>query len=406
MKKDVLLLCQYFYPEYVSSAILPTELAVDLVSKGLTVDVLCGYPYEYYDGAAVAMQETYRGIDIRRVRYSRFDKRRPIARLVNYLSLLLSFALRFKSLFKYKCIVVYSNPPILPLLPYFASRWSTTKSIFVAYDIYPDVALEQGIMKRGGLIDRFMRSINERVYGEAARVVALGMEMRDYMIKTGIAEKPERIRVIPNWYSGDSLETRDIINAEFRQLRERWPFIVLYSGNMGTCQDMDTILECMSELKNRDDILFVFTGHGNKHSYVKEYVCSGEFKNAKIYGFLLGEDYYDALNMADICLVSLAKGNEGLGVPSKTYGYLAAGKPVLAIMADDTDISLHLKQYGAGCNVRQGDVSALRAQILRYVEDLELLRQSSQNAKRLFRELYERSKCTEQYYHMITELLD
>ena len=83
MKKDVLILCQYFYPEYVSSAVLPTELAEDLVKRGLTVDVLCGYPYEYYDGADVAVQETYRGIGIRRVRYSRFDKGRHIARLVN-----------------------------------------------------------------------------------------------------------------------------------------------------------------------------------------------------------------------------------------------------------------------------------------------------------------------------------
>ena len=405
MKKDVLILCQYFYPEYVSSAVLPTELAEELVNRGLTVDVLCGYPYEYYDGADVAVQETYRGIGIRRVRYSRFDKGRPIARLVNYLSLLLSFTLRFGKFFEYRCIIVYSNPPILPLLPYYVSRWSTTKFVFVAYDIYPDVALKQGIMKQGGFIDRLMRSINRRVYGQASRVVALGKEMRDYMIRTGIAEKPDHIRVIPNWYSGNSLETRDISGGEFRYLRERWPFIVLYSGNMGTCQDMDTILECMSEFRNRDDILFVFTGHGNKHSYVKDYLRDGGFKNAKVYGFLLGEDYYDVLNMADICLVSLAKGNEGLGVPSKTYGYLAAGKPVLAIMADDTDISRYLKQYGAGGNVRQGDVSGLRTLILRYLEDRELLMQSSKNAKRLFSELYERAKCTEQYYHMIMELL-
>lgn len=406
MKKDVLILCQYFYPEYVSSAVLPTELAEDLVNRGLTVDVLCGYPYEYYDDAKVPVQETYGGVGIRRVRYSRFDKRRPIARLVNYFSLLLSFALQFGELLKYRCIIVYSNPPILPLLSYYASRWSKTKFVFVAYDIYPDVALEQGIMKQGGLIDRLMRSINQRVYGQASRVVALGTEMRDYMIRTGIGENPDRIKVIPNWYSGNSLETRDIISAEFRQLRERWPFIVLYSGNMGTCQDMDTILECVSDFRNRDDILFVFTGHGNKHSYVSNFVRDGGFKNAKVYGFLLGEDYYDVLNMADICLVSLAKGNEGLGVPSKTYGYLAAGKPVLAIMADETDISRCLKQYGAGGNVKQGDVSGLRTLIMRYLEDRELLRQSSKNAKLLFSELYERAKCTEQYYHMITELLD
>ena len=108
---------------------------------------------------------------------------------------------------------------------------------------------------------------------------------------------------------------------------------------MGTAQDMDTILECVSMLKNREDVLFIFTGHGNKASYVKEYLNSNEIKNAKVEGFLLGSDYTDILKISDVCLVSLAAGIEGIGVPSKTYGYLAAGKPVLAIMSDETDIS-------------------------------------------------------------------
>ena len=192
--------------------------------------------------------------------------------------------------------------------------------------------------------------------------------MRDYMIGTGIAEKPDRIRVIPNWYSGNSLETRDISGGEFRYLRERWPFIVLYSGNMGTCQDMDTILECMSEFRNRDDILFVFTGHGNKHSYVSNFVRDGGFKNAKVYGFLLGEDYYDVLNMADICLVSLAKGNEALEFQQDLW-ILSRRETVLAIMLTIQTSPLPEQVFGAGGNVRQGDVSGLRTLILRYLED-------------------------------------
>jgi glycosyltransferase involved in cell wall biosynthesis len=406
MKKDVLILCQYFYPEYVSSATLPTELAEDLVQKGISVGVLCGYPKEYYSGEKTPTKEEYKGIYIQRAKYTEFNNKSKVGRIINFFSFFIAIFLRLPTLFKYKCILVYSNPPILPLLPYLISRISKTKFIFVAFDVYPDNALTLGTIKKGGLIENLMHYINKRVYTHASRLAALGNEMKDYMVKRNIATKPEIIEVIPNWYSEKKLTGKKVIkNNEFKKLREEWPFIILYSGNMGTGQDMETILKCMSRFKNSDDVLFLFTGHGKKVEHVKKYLEFNEFINAKMYGFLLGEDYNDVLKIADLCLVSLAEGFEGLGVPSKTYGYLAAGKPVIAIMSDATDIAKHLQKYEAGGNVKQGDVKGLERLILYYMDNKEQTKDSGTNARNLFKDLYERNICTDMYYKMISEVI-
>ncbi|MCR2045359.1 glycosyltransferase family 4 protein [Anaerosalibacter massiliensis] len=406
MRKDVLILCQYFYPEYISSATLPTELAEDLVKKGLSVDVLCGYPKEFYNDKKIAKNEVYKGINIRRVKYTALDNKTKFGRIINFFSFFMSVLFKLHSITKYKCIIVYSNPPILPLIPYFASRISKTKFIFVAFDVYPDSALILGAIKKGSIIEKIMSYINKRVYNNASKVVALGTEMKRYMLENNITNRSDIIEVIPNWYNGEKLIKQNIIfNKEFKRLRETFPFIVLYSGNMGLAQDMKTILRCMDKFKNNDNVLFVFTGNGNKVEHVKNYIKDNKIKNAKVYGFLLGEDYSDVLKMADACLVSLERGIEGIGVPSKTYGYLAAGKPVLAIMSDDTDIARKLNEYNAGGNVIQDDIEGLEELILKFINDKELLDICSKNAKRLFNDLYERQICTEMYYKMILEVL-
>lgn len=145
-------MCQYFYPEYVSSATLPTELAEDLIEKGLSVDILCGYPKEYYEGKEVPIKEQYKGINISRVKYTEFNNKSKVGRIANFFSFFMAILLKFPSLFKYECVLVYSNPPILPLIPYLISRITKTKFIFVAFDIYPDNALKLGAIKRVDLL--------------------------------------------------------------------------------------------------------------------------------------------------------------------------------------------------------------------------------------------------------------
>src|SRR5699024_5543270 len=117
ISKNILVLCQYFYPEYVSSTTLPTQMAEDLVDKGIKIDVMCGWPYEYSQLHKTLKKENYNGINIRRLKYAQFNNKSKIGRLINFFSLFAMFLINMPRMLKYDHILVYSNPPILPFIP-------------------------------------------------------------------------------------------------------------------------------------------------------------------------------------------------------------------------------------------------------------------------------------------------
>lgn len=406
-KREVLILCQFFYPEHVSSATLPKEMAEDMVDAGLGVDVLCGYPTEYYDGEKkLPEKDMYKGINITRVRYLQLDRINKVGRLINYFSFVASIAIRWPKLLRYKCLIVYSTPPLLPLIPALASKFFGKRFVFVAYDVYPDMAVLLKSIRKGSIIEKIMNLTNKIVYKEAEKVVALGHEMKQYMLKKALVKNQEKVEVIPNWYDqGKITVSSEIRNKDIADLRKPGKFIVLYSGNMGICQDMKTIMDCILLLKKKENMLFIFTGHGNKVEEMKQIVEDNRLKNVRFYGFLLGSDYSDMLKIADVYLVSLERGIEGMGVPSKTYSYLAAGRPVLAIMSDDTDVSRDLRTYSAGYSFRQGDVEGLAQAIENMAADHHACEAMGNNARQMFIENYDRSICTNKYITLVRNII-
>lgn len=405
MIKDVAIICQYFYPEYISSATLPTELAIGLREKGLNVGVVTGYPKEYMKGnkGDIKKTENYNGVKVNRVRYTRLNNKTTVGRILNFFTLFLSMLTKLNYLRKFETIIVYSNPPILPIIPYYLNKIFRIKFIFIAYDIYPDSALKLNAIKVNGLIHKVMKFINKRVYKKADKIVLIGNEMKDYVINNKIAIKEENLQVIPNWYSNESLIVQDeVLNDEFKRIRQKYDFIVLYSGNMGTFQDMKTILDGLLHYKDHKDVLFIFCGHGNKLEEVERFINSHRILNAKVFGFLLGTAYADVLKISDICLVSLEKGIEGLGVPSKTYGYFAAGKPIVAIMSSDTDIARNIISKECGRNISQGDINAFINAINFYKNNPDMKKMHSVNARELYISKYTRERCIEKYFEVIT----
>ncbi len=396
----VLVLNQYFYPEYVTSSVLVTQMAEDLAAAGLDVEVLCGMPKEYFSGQAkVQRKERHNGLLIRRVGYLQLSRKSKIGRLLNYFSLIASMAVRWPLFLRYQLVVVYSLPPLLPLLPALMNLLFGKKFIFACYDLYPDLAIAMQAIKPGSAIDRVMTLTNRLVYPRATAIVAIGTEMKQYMLKSGLARDEAKIRVIPNWYDGEP----NIYTEPTEEAKQ--PFVVAYSGNMGTCQDMDTILQCAAALKDRDEICFVFTGHGNKAESLQAEAARLGLANIAFHGFLTGKAYTDMLANADCFVVSLEHGMEGLAVPSKTYSYLAAGRPLLAIIDPDTDISRDLARYECGFTVNNGDASCMAQQILRMATDRAGLAQMGRNARRLYEERHTREVCTKGYVELVRELL-
>lgn len=397
-KKDILFLCQFFYPEYVSSATLPFDTALALTKAGYTVDALCGYPKEYLREESVPDRETVQGIGIRRLHYIQCDRKQKIGRLINYISFTASALLHLGKLRNYHTVVVYSNPPILPIVAAWAKKLFGCRLVFVAYDLYPEIAVASHSLRDSSIIAKVMRYVNRNVYGCADRVVALSSEMKDFIsLHRPIAEN--KICVIPNWYEDKGLCKKS--ETKFAS-SYNGKFVVSYLGNMGIIQDMDTILDAIRALREEPDIEFLFAGHGKKMEELKQIVSDENLSHVKIHDFLHGQDYEDALTVSDGALVSIREGATGLCCPSKTYGYMMRGIPLLAIIGP-SDIAEDA-MAGAGVQVRNGDGIGLAKAIL----DMKNNPDKTKNMRKISREVYLKKYtttiATKQYIQLFQEL--
>lgn len=399
-KKDILFLCQFFYPEFVSSATLPFDTAVALKNAGFSVDALCGYPKEYAVQTKVPRKEWVDGIRIHRVKYIQTGRKGFLGRIINYFSFTFMILLHLLKLSRYRAVVVYSNPPILPWIASFAKALFGTKLIFVAYDLYPEIAVNTGTLRAGSIICRLMDHINRVVFRRADAVVALSGEMRDFILKNRDIPA-QRVHVIPNWFAdAQSAPDRGRKNP-FLDPENR--FTVAYFGNMGTAQDMQTILDAMRILKNDPKLRFLIAGHGNKAEDLRRTLREENIHNAYVYDFLKGQDFLDALTASHCALVSLEREITGLCVPSKTYSYMMRGIPLLAIM-DKCDIVRDI-EAGAGKWVRNGDAEALAAHIRVMAENPGSCAAMGETCRRIYLEKYTTPICTRQYVRLLKTLL-
>ena len=295
---------------------------------------------------------------------------------------------------------MYSNPPILPWIASWAKVLFGTKLIFVSYDLYPEVATVTNTLRQGNMICRLMDHINKCVFRRADSVVALSSDMKEFIIRNREIAS-EKVVVIPNWYRDEGALQCNRENNRFREtVGDR--FVVSYFGNMGTMQDMQTILGAIRLLKD-ENVFFLFAGHGNKMEDLKTIVEQEGISNISIHKFLHGEDFRDALAISDCAFVSLEKGATGLCVPSKTYSYMMQGIPLLAVM-DEGDIVSDIKA-GAGKWVRNDEAEALADAIRQMRDDPQTHAAMRKTCRELYLNKYTTEICTEKYVTLFRQLL-
>ncbi len=399
MKKDILFLCQYFYPEYNSSATLPFDTAKHLAAAGFTVEALCGYPKEYLkQGWHVKKREVKDGVFIRRLYYLHANRKAFIGRLLNFISFTVSAMLHLFQLKNYRCVMVYSNPPVLPLVAVLAKKLFKTKIVYVSYDVYPEIAYAANTFGEAHPIAKVMRRINHVLFKEADAVVALSDDMKAFLAAHREIE-PNKIRVIPNWASEEeaNLPSAEVLPATGK------PFKVAYCGNMGLMQEMSTLTDACHRLRS-SDIFFSFTGHGSKSEDVKQAVK--DCPNAKVNGFLTGDAFRRKVAAASLCVVTLEGGLKGLCAPSKYYSYLYAGKPVLFIGEEDNYLYREIQEEGIGAAVSIGDTSRLVQLLQQFKENPAQLQHMGSRAMALYRRKYQRSLCNSQYAALLQAIME
>lgn len=376
--KSILFVCQYFYPEKVSSAVLPFELSSELAKYNYEIKALVGYPHEYTENRYVKKVENINGVFVKRLKYLSFKRSKVLGRLINYFSFCIAVLFHHKYFKNIDFCISYTNPPLLPPLIAWLSKKYKFKYIFEIYDLYPDTAINAHMISEKSKITKMFNFLTNYALKYAYIIIVLSQECKNYLLQTRQLDS-KKIEIIPNWYKQQNIELKTYPKKTLK---------ILYGGNMGIMQDMETIYNTIINLKNNSKFEFIFAGHGTKKEELINIIKENHITNCKIHDFLPKNEYDQLMDSVDFAFVSLEKFGVGLGSPSKLYGYLAKGIPVIAIIDSNTDIAKDINQYKNGILINNGDYDCLVNGLNYFYKNQNSILNMHYNTIKLFKEKY------------------
>jgi glycosyltransferase involved in cell wall biosynthesis len=364
VQPSLLVLCQLFYPELVSTGQTLTELCTELARLGWNIEVVCAAPTIVKSAAPVPSDMVYENVKIHRVWATRFPKLSLAGRVINQLTYSISTILFLIFRSNDRPILVLTNPPFLPFACLVARVFRPKlRFTLLVFDVYPDTAIHLGMLAKHGWTAKIWEKLNILSFRAAKKVIVIGRCMRDVILAKGQRaglDLTSKLEFIHIWADDQMIQDSEPqLPTVFRGRDLEDKFIVLYSGNMGRFHDVETILEAAVRLKDHPQIRFAFIGEGAKKKSVLDAIERHSLTNCIVDTYVPKEELGCLLRSAHVGMATLMLGQEGLSVPSKTLGLMAAGVPVTAIMSANSEIALLAEEAGFGVVIPPGDVEKL-----------------------------------------------
>ena len=363
VRPRVLVLNQYYWPGVEATASLLAELCEALTDE-FDVTVVTGM----VPGADTPGRERRNGVDIVRVGSTAYDRSKLSLRAVNYLTYLgLSFV-EGLSVPRPDVVLCMTDPPVIADVALVLAKRFRAPLVVVTQDVFPEVAVALNRLDNRALV--LALRLATRVYLQRAdRIVAIGERMRERLETKGA--KHERIVVIPNWVDATDLEPRPRDNEWAREHDLVDKFVVMHSGNIGHAQDLDSLIRAATFLRDLDDLRIVLIGGGARREELKELARRLETSQIVFMGYQPRDVLADSLSAADVHVVGLARGLAGYVVPSRLYGVLAVGRPVIAAAEETSETANVVRRADCGVVVPPGRPELL-ARAIRSAYDGEL----------------------------------
>lgn len=279
-----------------------------------------------------------------------------------------------------KKVVVTTNPPLALVVTYLLAKVTKNPFHIILYDLYPDALVQTNLARADNLLIRTWGKLNGKMFRNAASVITLSESMKEAALRYGAA----RFTVIPNWADTTYLKPFAKNENEFvvrHQLMDKT--VILYSGNMGLTHDLESVVEVAEILKGQESLVFVFIGEGGKKASLMKSAAEKKLKNILFLPYQDARNFPLALASADIGVVTLGQGAEGISVPSKTYSYLAAGLCLLAIAPPDSEVVRLIKQHNVGFCCEPGQTAQLALVVNKLVNDNVQLRGFQQKSRKV-----------------------
>ena len=399
----VLLLNQVFWPDVAATAQHGHDLGRYLAQHGVQVTALASRSLYSETGKALPREEGVDGIRIVRAGQSVFGKRGLATRAFDFISFYLAAMWKAIWLPRQDIVVCFTTPPFIAFVGILLRWLKGTKVVCWTMDLYPDVPVAAGVLRRGSLAYSLFDAVDRFSLRHADRVVVLGRCMQQRLLEKGV--DPKRMEVINVWADGDEVSVRPI---EGNALRTAWQvgdrFVIEYSGNFGIGHDGDTMYRAMQATRADDSIRWVIVGGGTKRGELEEFVLTHDIVNAVLKPYQPREGLGELLSLGNVHLVSVAENFSGLLVPSKFYGVLAAARPVLYVGPRESEVARVIEESKCGLVIEQGDSAGLVKAIETLHADPRLAQAMGQRAREVFERTFTRSHACERWLRLLQQL--
>ncbi len=369
----ILIVNQFFWPDTAATGQLLDDVTrgIDLTIHSVTV--LCGT--SDYGAVDTSCKPRVKILRSGGVAFSRGK----IGRVISYASFFAGAAVRGAWAPTPDIVLTLTTPPLISLLGTLLTRLRGSRHFIWEMDLYPDIAVDLNVLAEGSILTRLIGTLADFSRNRAEGVIALGDDMKTRLVARGIPE--HKIRVSENWADG-----REIRPAPFKD----GPLAVHYSGTFGFAHEQDTIVAVMRQLRRDDRFRFVFAGGGARRKMLEEFCTAEGIGTAEFRPYATRGELGTSLADGHIGLVTQIPKTLGAVVPSKTYGIMAAGRPLLYIGPEGSTPARILESYGCGWRIEPGDVAGMIRLLERLERNRGLVRETGARARRAFEEFYDR----------------
>jgi colanic acid biosynthesis glycosyl transferase WcaI len=398
-RQRILVLNQYYWPGVEATAHLLTELC-EALAEEYEVEVVTGVLRGHEDDPR---ELEHNGVRIIRVSSTSYERSELGRRAVNYFSYLASALRHALTGPRPDLVLCMTDPPIIGDVGVLVGKRVGAPVLVISQDVFPEIATELDRLHNPAVIG-VLRGLVGAYLRRADRIVAIGETMRERLEAKGAP--PERLRVIPNWVDTRAItpQPRDNEWAQRHDLVGR--FVVMHSGNVGHAQDLDSLVRSATFLRDREDIRIVVAGFGARHAEMLALAQRLEVhETVRFLPYQKRARLPLSLSSADVHVVGLAKGLAGYVVPSRLYGILSAGRPVI-VAADETSETARLVgEIGCGVVIPPGRPELLARTIREASAGAFDLDEMGRRGRTYVEEEADRLVAMERYRALVKELL-
>lgn len=406
----ILFLPAYFFPEKAASSYLGVNRFQAYMRNGFHMVVYTPIPSRGIDDETRSFYRNkkeemmYDGyMNVHRFPLLK-EGNNPLSRLLRYILqeiIHLQKALFAKDARQCDVLFLSSTPPTHGAMGAIVKKLTEKKFIYCLQDIFPDSLVGTGLAKKGGLLWKIGRVIENFTYRNADKIIVISEDFKRNIMAKGVPE--EKIEVIYNWVDEEAVV--DVPRAENKLFDkyglDRGKFYISYSGNIGLTQNMDMLLEVMAELQTEaPDIRLVLIGEGAYKGQVEEIVAAKNLTNVSMLPFQPYEDISYVFSLGDAGLVISKPGVGANSVPSKTWSIMSASRPVLANF-DENELKTIIGDHHCGIFTKAGDKGAFKEAILTLYHHPELCKEFGRNGRQFVMDNLTKEVGTRKYVDVI-----